>query len=488
MKQYLAFDLGASSGRAILGTLDHQKITLEELHRFENGGTEINGGLFWNIVGLFQELKTGLKEALKKTKKLDGIAIDTWGVDYCLLDKHGFLTGLPHHYRDPRTDHIMPWTFNKISAEKIYQSTGIQFMSLNTIFQLAKSVENEDPELKIADKLLFMPNALTWLFCGNCSAEYSIASTSQLYNPITKDWAWDIMDAIGIPKNIFPKIAPSCTPAGTLLPSLQKELKCGPLPVILIGSHDTASAVAAVPADNSKKWAYLSSGTWSLLGVERDKPILSEKAQKANYTNEGGVGNKIRFLKNIMGLWLIQECRNEWIRQGHSFSFGELVTMAEKAEPFFAYINPNDDTFLPPGDMPQRIADFCKKTGQKPPQTPGQIIRIIIESLALFYRHTINELEDILNDKLEVLHLVGGGCQNELLNQFTANACNLPVITGPIEATALGNIAGQALATGDISSLQEARAIIGNSTNNKTYTPEKKESWEKAYQAFASFL
>lgn len=472
MKRFLAFDLGASSGRAMLGELDNGRITLHEIHRFDNGGIAINGGLFWNTLGLFNELKTGLRKTLAQVPSLDGIAIDTWGVDYALIDRNGFFAGMPRHYRDPRTDHVMPWLFERIPEQEVYAMTGIQFMSLNTLFQLAAAVRDHDSSLKIADKLLFTPNLLTYLLCGHISAEYSIATTSQLYNPTTRDWAWPLIDALGLKHTLFPPVTPSCQPAGTLTPALQQELKCGPIPILLTGSHDTASAVAAVPADPNTSWAYLSSGTWSLLGVERDTPLISEKARLANYTNEGGVGGKIRFLKNIMGLWLVQECRNEWKRRGVALSFDAMMEQAKAAQPFIARIDPNDPAFIAPGDMPARIADFCRNTGQQVPQEPGEIIRVTLESLAARYRQTLDELEDILGQRINLLHLVGGGGKDQLLNQFTANAIQRPVITGPVEATALGNILGQALATGSIASLAEGRQIVANSTSMTTFLPE----------------
>ena len=486
MKHYLAFDLGASSGRAILGTIDHGNVTLKELHRFENGPIAINGGLFWNLLGLFAELKAGLKAALREGVEISSIAIDTWGVDYAFIDEQGFFAGFPRNYRDPRTEDVMPKLFDTIDKQTIYSLTGIQFLPLNTICQLAASVRDHDRTLDIADKLLFIPNALTYLFCGNQSAEYSIATTSQLYNPSTHDWAWEIIDALGLKRSLFPAITPPCTLAGTLLPELQQELKCGPIPVVLVGTHDTASAVAAVPADGSQSWAYLSSGTWSLLGVELDQPLVTAAAMQANYTNEGGVGGKIRFLKNIMGLWLIQECRSEWKRRNQNYTFDQLDDMAAKAEPFRSLIDPNDPSFTTPGDMPARIADFCRRTGQPVPETPGQILRTALESLALKYRQCVDDLEAITEKPIELLHLVGGGCKNTLLNQFTANAIARPVQTGPVEATALGNIVSQAIALGHVSSLQEARDIIRNSTDAQTYHPDPttRQQWEDAYRKF----
>ena len=486
MKHFLAFDLGASSGRAIMGDFDGNTIALEELHRFANGPHEVDGHLYWDIHTLFAEIREGLRKALATGKPIDGIGIDTWGVDLCYLGADGKLIGLPHHYRDPRTDDIMPWTFQRISREEVYQETGIQFMNLNTIFQLSASLRDGEEALQQADKLLFIPNALTYLLCGKVAAEYSIATTSQLYNPSTHDWAWEIIDALGLKRSLFPAITPPCTLAGTLLPELQQELKCGPIPVVLVGTHDTASAVAAVPADGSKSWAYLSSGTWSLLGVELDQPLVTAAAMQANYTNEGGVGGKIRFLKNIMGLWLIQECRSEWKRRNQNYTFDQLDDMAAKAEPFRSLIDPNDPSFTTPGDMPARIADFCRRTGQPVPETPGQILRTALESLALKYRQCVDDLEAITEKPIELLHLVGGGCKNTLLNQFTANAIARPVQTGPVEATALGNIVSQAIALGHVSSLQEARDIIRNSTDAQTYQPDPttRQQWEDAYRKF----
>ena len=486
-KNYLAFDLGASSGRAILGTIEDGKISLKELHRFPNGPVSINGGLFWNIIGLFTELKTGLAKALQETPDIEGIAIDTWGVDYTFIDSDGFIVGNPRNYRDPRTEDVMDYAFEKISKEKIYELTGIQFMSINSVFQLAASVRDNDKQLQIADKLLFTPNALSYLFCGNVSAEYSIATTSQIFNPTTKTWAWEIINALGLKPSLFPQIVPSGTIVGELLPSIQEELKCGPIKVILTGSHDTASAVAAVPVEPGSNWAYLSSGTWSLIGLELDEPLINAETLAANYTNEGGVGGKIRFLKNIMGLWLIQQCRDEWIRQGCEYSFGKMVELAAAAEPFFAFVDPNDQSFVTPGNMPQRIVDYCKKTGQRVPETHGQIIRIALESLAMRYRRSVIELSKITGKKIDVLHIVGGGCKNDLLNQFTANACGCKILTGPVEATALGNIVVQAMATGDVKDLAEARRIVAASTELGTFMPQDAAVWEKEYARFLTF-
>ena len=366
----------------------------------------------------------------------------------------------------------------------MYERTGIQFMNLNTVFQLAAMVRDQDPQLSCGRTLLFMPNALTYLLCGNVCAEYTIATTSQIYDPRAGDWAWDLVDALGLPRRLFPQVVAPCTLAGGLRPAICEELNCKPIPVILVGSHDTASAVAAVPARQDASWAYLSSGTWSLLGVELPAPLITPAALAANYTNEGGLAGTIRFLKNIMGLWLVQECRNEWQRRGTTISFDDMTRLAAEAEPFRSLIEPNADVFVAPGNMPDRIAAFCRDSGQAVPGTPGQILRCALESLALRYRRTLDEIEQITGQRVEVLHLVGGGSRNELLNQFTANAIGRPVMTGPVEATALGNIAAQAMATGALASLDAARAAIRHSAETRTYLPADAEAWQAAYGTY----
>jgi len=488
MEHFLAFDLGASSGRAILGSVGDGKVSLEEVHRFSNGPVEVEGHFYWNLLGLFDELKTGLRKALELGVPLSGMAVDTWGVDFALIDRDGAFVGFPHNYRDPRTSDIFPYVFSKVPREVLYARTGIQFMNFNTLFQLAALERDGVPALGIADKMLMMPNAFTYLLSGNVSAEYTIATTGQAYDPDSQDWAWELIEKLDLPKKIFPPIAKPCTVAGELRPCICEELNCDPIPVILVGSHDTASAVAAVPADGSQSWAYLSSGTWSLLGVELDEPLTTPSALAANYTNEGGIAGKIRFLKNIMGLWLIQESRNEWKRRGEEYSFDELAEMAMASEPFRSLIDPNDETFVAPGDMPTRIAAYCRKTGQPVPETPGQVTRCALESLALRYRQTVLEIEEITGQQIDILHLVGGGSKDDVLNQFTANAIQCPVVTGPVEATAIGNIIGQGLAVGAIRDLVEARAIVRNSTCLGKYLPEDVAAWEEAYTRYRSLV
>ncbi len=487
-KQFLAFDLGASSGRAILGTFRDGRLTVEEIHRFDNGGTDVNGGLFWNLLGLFAEMKIGLKKALTRGGVLSGIGIDTWGVDLTLLDRNGMFLGFPRCYRDPRNADILEYAFGKVPRERVYARTGIQFMNFNSLFQLCAMQRAGDPALAAADKLLFIPDALTYLFCGTAKAEYTIASTSQALDPATRQWAWDLIDDFGLPRHIFPEIVAPGTVAGQLRAALCEELNCKPLPVLCVGSHDTASAVAAVPARSATGWAYLSSGTWSLLGMELDRPRVTAETQRLNYTNEGGVGGKVRFLKNIMGLWLVQESRQTWKRQGTEYSFGQLAELAAQARPFLALIDPNHDSFITPGDMPARIQEFCRRSGQPVPQTPGEVVRCALESLALRYRQTVEELEQLTGDPIRVLHLVGGGTQNTLLNQFAADAIERPVVTGPVEATAIGNLVCQAMAVGVVRDLDAARQVVRDSFATEEYLPQDTAAWNTAYRRYRKLL
>lgn len=488
MEHYLAFDLGASSGRAILGSVSADSLEIREIHRFDNGAVDINGGLFWNLLGLFAELKHGLRRAFELDLKISGVAIDTWGVDFALLDRTGQFVGFPRHYRDPRNAGILDYVFARIRKEHLYARTGIQFLDFNSLFQLAAMQRDQDPALANAHRLLMMPNALTYLLCGAVSAEYTVATTSQALDPGARDWAWDLIDALELPRTLFPPIVEPGTVAGALRTTLCAELHCPAVPVILVGSHDTASAVAAVPAVDDGSWAYLSSGTWSLLGIERREPLITPQCLALNYTNEGGIGGTIRFLKNIMGLWLVQECRAQWEREGSTYSFAELTELAAAAPPFRALIDPNDACFVAPGNMPARIAAFCRKTGQPEPKGPGQIVRCALESLALRYRQTVEEIESLSGQRVERLHLVGGGSRNKLLNQCTADALGRPVITGPVEATAIGNILCQALATGQLRDLKQARSLVRRSFPAETCDPRAGTAWGAAYERYRAFL
>ncbi len=419
--------------------------------------------------------------------KLDGIGVDTWGLDFGLLDRDGQLIGEPFHYRDSRTDGMLERTFKKLPREKIFDATGIQFMAINSLFQIMAMVESKSAALDNAQTLLFMPDLFNYLFTGVKTSEFSIASTSQMLDPRTGTWASGMLDELGIPTRILQEIVPSGTVLGPLCEEVRKECGVGEIPVIAPGTHDTASAVAAVPATGDD-WCYISSGTWSLLGVEIDKPVINDKSLKYNYTNEGGVGGTIRFLKNIMGLWLVQECRRHWLKEGKEYNYAELTKMAADSPALASLIDPDHAPFGAPDQMPQKIADYCQRTAQKVPQNPGQFIRACLDSLALTYRYRLEGLEEVLGRKIRVIHIVGGGVQNELLSQMTADACGRPVITGPVEATAAGNILVQAMATGDIKSLADARAVVQNSFEVKRYEPGGGKQWEEAYARFRKLV
>ena len=481
-KKYIAVDLGAESGRVMIGSVMDRKLVLEEIHRFGNGPIKENGSLKWDFDKLISEIKAGISKAAKAAdKKIAGIGVDSWGVDFGLLDDAGELIENPYHYRDSRTNGMMEKAFELLSKREIYENTGLQFMQLNSVYQLFAMRLANSPVLARAKNLVFMADLISYFLCGEIFAEYSLASTSQFMDMKTGRWSEEILDRLSLPVDILPKVVKPGTIVGRLTPEVQKELGCGPVPVIAIGSHDTASAIAGVPAGRGN-WAYLSSGTWSLMGVEIPKAIINDKTFEYEFTNEGGVENTIRLLKNIMGLWLLQECRRHWQKQGIDLSYGELIAMAERAEPFAGFLNVDDSIFLAPEDMPKRIHEYLARTGQKTTQDKGQINRIIMESLALKYRHVMDAIEDVTGKTIAILHIVGGGIKNELLCQFTADATGKKVIAGPIEATASGNILMQAKATGQIKTLDQAREIVRNSFNLKIYKPENVAVWQEQYE------
>jgi rhamnulokinase len=493
-RSYLAFDLGAESGRAVLGILEDNKLALEEKHRFLNPLGRMNGHLFWNLLSLWEELKTGLRKAgveqhgdTRIPIALHGIGVDTWGVDFGLLSAEGEVLGNPFNYRDSRTDGMMERAFSRVPREQIFDATGVQFMEINSLYQLLAMKEEGSAILAAAGTLLFVPDLFNYLFSGVRKCEFSIASTSQMYDPRKKTWAIEMLQKLGLPTNILPEIVPSGTVIGQLRQDIAGECGVGAIPVIAPACHDTASAVAAVPAQGNE-WCYISSGTWSLMGVELPEPIINEKSLRYNYTNEGGVGGTIRFLKNIMGLWLVQECRRHWQREGYDHSYSELTQMAQRSRPLVSIIDPNHKSFLTPGDMPGKIEQFCRQTKQPTPNTRGEFVRACLDSLALTYRRTLEGLEDVLGRRIGSIHIVGGGCQNELLNQMTADACNRPVIAGPVEATAIGNILVQAMATGDVNSLAAARAIVRDSFEVKRFEPAPTKQWEQAYTRYRAML
>ena len=482
VKKYIAVDLGAESGRIILGSVSAEKIALEEIHRFSNGPIEDNGSLRWDFNRLLGEIKTGIAKAAKAARtQVWGIGIDSWGVDFGLLDADGNLIENPFNYRDSRTNGMLEKAFGLMPKKQIYENTGLQFMQLNSLYQLLSMRLTSSIALAKAKKLIFIADLFSYHLCGKGFAEYSLASTSQLMDMRTGKWSAEIFDKMSLPVNIMPDVVMPGTIVGQLTADVGRELICGPIPIIAIASHDTASAVAAVPAD-SENWAYLSSGTWSLIGVEVPKAVVNDKTFQYEFTNEGGVENTIRLLKNIMGLWLMQQCKKQWQKDGEEFSYAELAEMAENAKPFAGYIDPDLSVFIAPGDMPKRINDNLVQTGQKAVENKGQLIRIILESLAFKYRLVLERIEDITRTSIDCLHIVGGGIQNELLCQFTANATGKKVVTGPIEATACGNILMQAKATGQIESLAQIRRIVRNSFELKEYEPEDTRNWEKQFK------
>jgi rhamnulokinase len=485
---FLAFDLGAESGRAILGTLDGGRLSLAEKHRFANPNGKMLGRFQWNLLAQWEELKTGLRKTCADVGgELAGIGVDTWGVDFGLLAAGGEILGNPIMYRDPCTDGVPDRVFAQVPRERIFDATGVQFMQINTLFQFAAMKERSPNLLDAAQTLLFMPDLFNYLLCGSRKSELSIASTSQMYDPRKRRWATGILEDLRLPTRILPEIVASGTVLGNLRAEVAAECGATSVPVIAPGCHDTASAVAAVPAGDDD-FCYISSGTWSLMGVELEEPIVSEKALKYNYTNEMGVGPRVRFLKNIMGLWLVQECRRHWQKQGYGHDYAELTAIAERAEAFGPLIDPNHAPFLSPGEMVEKIDKFCAATKQRAPGSRGEYVRACLESLALTYRRTLLGLEDILGRKIKIVHIVGGGTRNELLNQMTADACGRVVVAGPVEATAIGNVLVQAMAVGQIKSLAEARAIVRENFSVKRYEPRDVGKWDAAYARYMEIV
>lgn len=482
MKKVLAFDFGASSGRAIIGSFDGEKITLKEVHRFTNDPVDLGGTLYWDVLRLFYEIKQGIVKA-KIAGGFDSIGIDTWGVDFGLIDKNGRLLENPVHYRDKRTSGLVEESFKSVPRQKMYDITGIQFMELNTLFQLI-SLKKQRPEmLERADKMLFMPDLFAYFLTGKMCSEYSIASTSQLIDINTRTWSKELLDAFGIKESLF---APLTEP-GTQLGNLSKEIceECGveSVPVISVCGHDTQSAITAVPCE-SGDFAFLSSGTWSLFGTELQKPIVNETSLKINITNEGGFGGTTGFLKNIIGLWLIQESRRQWQREGKDYSYADLEKLALSEEPFKCFIDPDAPEFVPHGNIPERVREFCRKTGQYVPESVGEIMRCIYESLAMKYRMTFEKLCECTGKDYPVIHVIGGGTKDGLLCRMTASSCGKTVKAGPIEATVMGNVAVQLMSDGTIGSISEARKAVAASESLKTYEPENTDEWIKAYESF----
>ncbi len=479
MKRILAFDFGASSGRAMLSTLKDGKIQMEEIHRFSNDTVIVRGTMYWDVLRLFFEIKTGITKALS-LGGFDAISIDTWGVDFGLLDKRGRLLSNPVHYRDLRTEGIPEKVFEIVSRDELYSMAGTQCLRINTIYQLMYLKYNEPELLERTEKMLLMPDLFAYMLTGEMKAEASIVSTTNLFDPYKKDWNFDLIEKLGLPKNIFAPVIKSGNAYGLLSDEICEELGCEKVPIIAVATHDTASAVAATPS-LTDDFVYISCGTWSLFGIESQTPILTEEAAKANFTNEGGFNDTTRFLKNIMGLWLIQESRRQWRREGIEVGFDTLEQEALASEPFKCFIDVDDPLFETAGNLPRRVKQFCEETGQYVPQTRGEIMRCIYQSLAMKYKYTFNALGELSGKEYKHINILGGGIKDRLLCQMTADACNVLVLAGPTEATVMGNIAVACYALGEIEDFRGIREAVSNSTELKSYNPADNEQWEKAY-------
>ncbi len=491
MKKVLAFDYGASSGRAVLGSYDGSRLELSEIHRFANEPVLLGRSFYWDTLRLYHELKQGLLKCVKEVgADISGIGIDTWGVDFGLLGTSGELLGMPYHYRDERTDGVIEKSAAYMPLREIFRETGIQFMKFNSLFQLLSMKLAGSPALEAADRLLFMPDLFAYFLTGEKVSEYTIASTSQLVNAERGEWSDAVISAMGFKRSMFANIIQPGTITGKISGLVAEDLGIPAIPVIAVAEHDTGSAVISVPADTAanNRYAYLSSGTWSLLGVESEKPVINDATYKFNYTNEGGFNRTIRLLKNIMGLWIHQECKRAWDKEGDVRSFDELEDMACEAAPFKAFIDVDDGIFFTPGHMPDKIAEYCRKTGQEVPSNKGETVRCVMESLALKYRSAIEDLEKIVGYRLPVLHIVGGGSKNLLLCRYAADALARPVITGPVEATSLGNIVCQLIALGELAGISEARALIRSSFPTGEYMPHDTAAWDEAYGRYNQYM
>jgi rhamnulokinase len=498
---HLALDLGAESGRGLLGRFDGERLALEETHRFPNVPVRMLDALTWDLPRLFDDVKTALRKATASSGELDSVGVDTWGVDFGLIGRGETLLGNPVHYRDARTDGMLDAAFVQISRSRIYQITGLQFLPFNTVYQLLALSRSRSPLLEVAETLLMMPDLFGWLLTGRRAGERTNASTTQLLDPHNGTWSDEMCCRLELPRAILPELVEPGSILGALRPTVAEEVGLtGPLAVIAPATHDTASAVAAVPASLTStlptrsssraapNWCYLSSGTWSLLGVEVPHPVINAETMRYNFTNEGGVAGTTRLLKNIMGLWLVQECRRTWARAGQELSYSELTARAQASSPFATLVDPDDSTFLAPGDMPARLAAFCARTGQAPPADEGAMIRCCLECLALKYHWAINRLETILSTTITTIHVVGGGAKNALLCQFTADACGRPVHAGPVEATAIGNILMQAIGRGRLGSISELRAVVSCSFPVTVYEPRDIAAWTAAAVRFSTLV
>ena len=486
MKKVLSFDFGASSGRAMLAELSEKKIVMTEIHRFSNDPVMMNGRMYWDVLRLFFEIKSGITKALA-AGGFDAIGIDTWGVDFGLIDKRGRLIGNPVHYRDIRTEKTPEEVFQLIPKEELYQRTGSQFLRINTLYQLMYLKNHEPEQLELAEKLLLMPDLFGYLLTGEIHAEASIVSTTNLFDPKKRDWDMALIRRLGLPESLFPAVIKAGEIYGYLTDEICEELGCQKVPVVAVCGHDTASAVVATPSTDDD-FVYISCGTWSLFGIELPEPVISEKAAAANFTNEGGYKDTVRFLKNIMGLWLIQESRRQWKREGTEVGFDQLEKEALAAKPFVSFIDVDDPSFETAGNLPKRVQEYCRRTGQPVPETRGEIMRCIYQSLAMKYKYTFRNLCEIGQKNFRRINILGGGIKDTLLCRMTADACGAEVLAGPTEATVMGNIAVAYAALGEIKDFGEIRQVISDSTDLKRYLPENSAEWEAAYQTYISVI
>lgn len=488
---YLAADLGASSGRIVAGAFDGNSLELREIHRFENGPVAVAGHLHWDLLRLWNEMLAGLRKAAseEKPENIVSAGVDTWGVDFGLLGRGGTLLGNPYHYRDPHTDGILDRAFARVPRQDIFAATGLQFMQFNTLYQLLALQEANSPLLDLAQRLLLMPDLFHWLLTGEQTNEFTNATTTQFLNPATGTWATDLLQRFGLPTHILGDLIQPGTEIGGLRSDVAAATGLPNLKIVAPGTHDTASAVMGVPAagkttGEAPNWCYISSGTWALMGVEMPHPVVNDLCRQLNFTNEGGVGGTIRLLKNITGLWLLQECRRTWNAAGHNFDWEQLNRLSDAATPLASLINPDDLRFMAPADMPEAIRGFCREHGEPVPEEPGAVVRCALDSLALKSRQVLSWLERLVGRRMEAIHIVGGGALNQRLCQATADACGRPVIAGPVEATAIGNLLIQLLAAGAVGSIEEARAVVRQSFPVQEYTPRNTAAWDAAMERF----
>lgn len=487
---HLAVDLGASSGRVLAGKFDGSKLALAEVHRFANGPVRVSNSLYWDVLALWQNILSGMRAASRQFgSSVKSIGVDTWGVDFGFLAADESLLANPHHYRDPRTDGMMARAFAEVSRDEIFAATGLQFLQFNTLYQWLALRERRSPQLEFARHFLMMPDLFHWLLSGERVNERTNASTTQFYNPARRDWASDLLKRFSLPANTLGKLIDPGTRLGPLLGSVAEESSLANVDVIVPATHDTASAVVAVPVSSGQSdWCYLSSGTWSLLGAELPQPVLTDACRERNFTNEVGAEDTIRLLKNIGGLWLLQESRRAWSNAGKEFEWPHLEGLARQAAPLVSLIDPDHESFLNPPNMPAAIAEYCRRTNQPIPADEGACTRCILESLALKYRYVLESLERILDRRLSTLHVIGGGSQNRLLCQFTSDAINRRVLAGPIEATAIGNALVQAMATGAISGIGQLRDVVRASFAIEEYEPRDAARWDEAYGRFVALV